>query len=90
MAFKISARNSYLYLGGIFSIKLAFWWHLVWPDKIRKCTKLFTNNNKERKLISTNILKYISIIVNYYAVLTVFLIMSPTDYPFPVLLCWET
>ena len=44
------------------------------------------NDNKKEELISINVFEYISIILTYCADLTVFLTMSPTDDPYPVLL----
>ena len=46
----------------------------------------YLNNNKNGKLISINVLEYISIIINYCAALMAFLTSGPTDDPFPVLL----
>ena len=86
MAFAHSAGDSCLNRDGGFSIKLIFWWHILWPDKIQKRTKLSMNDNKNGKLISINVLKYVSIIINYCADLTVFLTSSPTGGPYPVLL----
>ena len=42
--------------GGGFSIKLRFWWHLLWPEKVYKRMKVFAKNNKKGRLISINVL----------------------------------
>ena len=72
--------------GGGFSIKLKFWWHLLWPQKVYRRTKVFVENNSKGKLISINVLEFVSVVVNYCVSLTALLLDTPTDDPHPVLL----
>ena len=72
--------------GGGFSIKPRFWWDLLQPEKVYKRTKVFVKDNKKGRLISINILEFVSIIVNYCASLTALGLDSLTDDPHPILL----
>lgn len=85
--FAVAAGDSCLFGGGGFSTKLRFFWHLTWPEWVRKRTKLYLPNNKKGDLISINVLEFIAIIINYVATLTV-LQLEPhvTEDPYPVLL----
>ena len=59
--------DSSLDAAGGFSTDLKFFWHLLWPDEIRKKTlKYFDIRIKEKeKLISINLLEFVVVIVNY-------------------------
>ena len=46
-----------LFGGGGFSVELKFWWHLEWPQKIQKNTKLLLHDNSSGKFISINVLE---------------------------------
>jgi hypothetical protein len=75
--------NSSLEGAGGFSISLGFWWHIRFPDEIVKRTLLF----QDVPLISINVLKYVTVIINYIAALHVLQTMPDiTDDPHPVLL----
>ena len=47
MAFANSVGDNCIYGGGGFSIKLTFWWHLIWPDKIQKRTSYSSTTTKK-------------------------------------------
>ena len=74
--------NSSLEGAGGFPIKLGFWWHIQFPDKIIQCTLLF----QDAPLVSINVLKYVTVIINYIAALHVLRTTNVTDDPHPVLL----
>jgi hypothetical protein len=80
-----SAGDSCCFGGGGWSLGLRFWWHLTWPLKILKRTKLYIENNKKGRLISINVLEFISVIINYAAAFTA-LQLDGCDDPHPVLL----
>ena len=75
-----------LYGGGGFSIKLRFWWHLTWPQKITRKTKLFLKDDSNRDFVSINILEFVTIIINFAAALTALQEDGHPDDPHPVLL----
>ena len=84
-AYAVAAGDSCCFGGGGFSLGFRFWWHLTWPQKILKRTKLYVENNKKGKLISINVLEFISIIINYAAAFTALKLDGCVD-PHPVLL----
>ena len=63
----IAWGDSSLDAAGGFSTDLKFYWHLLWPEEIKKKTlKYFDIRIKEKeKLISINLLEYAVVIVNY-------------------------
>jgi hypothetical protein len=54
---------------GDWSVGLTFWWHLVYPQKVLDQAVL--PNDKTGKLISTNILKMVCVIINMAAAIFV-------------------
>jgi hypothetical protein len=78
--------SSLLSCGG-YSTDLRVWWYLPFPDKIVQRTLLHLKNNMDKTFISINCLKYVTIIINYCASLTVFLESNITDDPHLVVLC---
>ena len=73
--------------GGVcFSIKLCFWWHLLKPQKLYCRKKVFVKNNSKGRLISINVLEFVSIIVNYCASLLALELDNPTNDPHPILM----
>ena len=84
--YAIALGDACLYGGGGFCIKLQFWWHLSWPDKIIKKTKLHLVDNSNGDFVSINVLEFLTIIINYAAALTALLADGHDSDPFPVLL----
>ena len=50
---------------GGYSIELGFWWHIDFPTEVKQCTLLFKPDNKDGKLISINVLEFVTVIINY-------------------------
>ena len=71
---------------GGYSIDLGFWWHIDFPDKVKHHTLLFKSNNKDGKLISINVLKFVTAIINYCASIHVITTTNITNDPHPVLI----
>ena len=84
--FATAAGDASLHGGGGFCLALRFWWHLSWPKRVKRQTKLFINDNSSGKLVSINILEYLVVIVNFCAALTIYHTEAPTADPHPVLL----
>ena len=71
---------------GGYSIELGFWWHIDFPKEGKQRTLLFKSNNKDGMLIPINILKFVTVIINYCASLHVITTTNFTKGPHPVLL----
>ena len=71
---------------GGYSLKLGFWWHIDFPEEIKRQTILIKTDNNDGTLISINILEFVTVIVNYIASLHVITTSDFTDDPHPVLL----
>ena len=71
---------------GGYSIKLRLWYYVSIRKKAIPCTLKHLKNNKDKNLISINVLKFASVIINYCAALTVVATEHITDNPHPVLL----
>jgi hypothetical protein len=71
---------------GGYSIELGFWWHIDFPKEIKQCTLLFKSDNKDGTLISINVIKFVTVVINYCASLHVITSTNFTDDPHPVLL----
>ena len=84
--FATTVGDSCLEGAGGYSIALGFWWHLEFPEEIKRRTLLFKKNNDDGGLISINVLEFITVIINYCAALHVFQTRHVTDDPNPVLL----
>ena len=84
--FTIAAGDASLHGGGGFCLTLRFWWHLSWPKRVKRRTKLFIEDNSSGKLVSINVLEYLVVIVNFCAALTIYRTEAPTADPHPVLL----
>ena len=79
-------RTSSLDGAGGYSIGLKFWWHIKFPKEVKLCTLLHRKDNKDEKLVSINVLKFVMVIVNYIASLHVISTTSIINDPYPVLL----
>jgi hypothetical protein len=71
---------------GGYSTLLGYWWHIPFPDEVKQRTLLHKKDNKDGRLISINVLEFVTIIINYYALLHVVTTMSASNDPYPVLL----
>jgi hypothetical protein len=67
-------------------LSLGFWWHLPFLEEVKLRTLLHKRDNAGSLLISINVLKFVSIIINYCAALHMVLSKNPTNDPYPVLL----
>jgi len=59
--------DSSLIAAGGYSLHLKFWWHLEWPKEVQARNIREIKRDKKGKLISINILEYITVILNYAA-----------------------
>ncbi len=82
----ITFGNRCLDGAGGYSLSLGFWWHLPIFHDIIMQTLLHKCDNLDGRLISINILEFITVIINYYAALHVILTSKVTDNPHRVLL----
>ena len=71
---------------GGYSVDMGFWWHIKFPDKIVQRTLLHNKNNKDGKLISINVLEYVTVIIDYCASLETIRTTSFTPDLHPVVL----
>jgi hypothetical protein len=69
--FATTIGDSLLQGAGGFSVTLGFWWHICFPDKVVWCTLRFKTSNNDGMLVSINVLKFVMVIINYYAALHV-------------------
>eukprot|EP00957_Ditylum_brightwellii_P012036 909237-Ditylum_brightwellii.AAC.1 len=63
----VADGDSSLFAAASFSTKLQFWWHLEWPEEVQARNINEMKRDKDRKLISINVLEYITVILNYVA-----------------------
>ena len=71
---------------GGYSIELGFWWHIDFPEEVKRRTLLFKSDNEDGTLVSINVLKFVTVIINYLASVHVITTTNFTDDPHPVLL----
>jgi len=81
-----SFGDSCLEGAGGYCISLGFWWHIPFPEVVIQRTLKYKKDNKDGLLISINVLEFITVIMNYCAVLHFVTTTSATDDPYPVLL----
>ena len=72
--------------GGGYSIKLKLWYFVSFPKDVVLRTLKHLKNNKDKNLISINVLEFVIVIINYCAAWTVVAAGQVTDDPHPVLL----
>jgi hypothetical protein len=65
---------------------LGSWWHIPFPDEVKQRTLLHKKDNKDSRLISINVLEFVTVIKNYCVSLHVVTTMSASNDPYPVLL----
>ncbi len=71
---------------GGYSISLIYWWHLLFPKEVIQRTIIHKQDNKDGLLISINVLKSVTVVINYCAPMHVFMTKNITHNPHPVLL----
>jgi hypothetical protein len=67
-------------------ISLGYWWHLPFPEEGIQQTLMHKKDNKDGQLILINVLKFVTVIINYCASLHMFMTRSIKTDPHPVLL----
>ena len=72
--------------GGDNSIKLKLWYFVSFPKDVVLRTLKHLKNNKDKNLISINVLEFVIVIMNYCAAWTVVVAGQVTADPHPVLL----
>jgi hypothetical protein len=82
----ITFGDSCLKGAGGYSPFLGFWWHLPFPEEVKLRMLLHKRDNTDGLLISINVLKFVTVIINYCAILHIVLSTNPTNNPYPVLL----
>jgi hypothetical protein len=82
----ITFGDSCLKGAGGYSLSLGFLWHLPFPEEVKLQTLLHKRDNADGLHISINILKFVTVIINYCAALHIVLSTNPTNNPYPVLL----
>jgi hypothetical protein len=50
---------------GEYSLFLGFWWHLPFPEEVKLRTLLHKQDNADGRLISFNVLEFVTVIINY-------------------------
>jgi hypothetical protein len=81
-----SFGDSCLEGAGGYSTLLGYWWHIPFPEEVKQRTLLHKKDNKDGHLISINVLEFVTVIINYCALLHVVTITSASNDPYPVLL----
>ncbi len=84
--FAIAYGDACLHGAGGYSISLGFWWHLSFPEEVTNRTLLHLQDNPDNGLISINVLEFVTVILNYCAILEVVKTTQVTDDPHPVVL----
>jgi hypothetical protein len=79
--------DSSLVACGGYSITYGFWWHLSFPKEVVKPTLLHLKDNSDETFISINCLEYVTIILNYCALIVTFATRKINNNPHPVILC---
>jgi hypothetical protein len=71
---------------GGYSILLGFWWHIPFPKAVKQRTLLRKQDNKDGLLILINVLQFVTVIINYCAMLHIVTMTSATNDLYPGLL----
>jgi len=82
----IQYGDSCLEGAGGYSLKLRYWWHLEFPSQVVLQTLIHKQNNDDGKLISINVLEFLTVIINYAAAYTALTQDPVEDDPNPVVL----
>ncbi len=81
-----SFGDSCLEGAGGYSIPLGYWWRIPFPKEIMQRTLLHKKDNIDGRLISINVLEFVTVIINYCASLHVVTMTSAINNPHSVLL----
>ena len=84
--FATTFGNTCLDARGGYSIKIKFWWHIQVPDKIVRLALRHLSDNRDKNLISINVLEFVIKVVNYCGALLLITTKRFTSDPRPVLL----
>jgi hypothetical protein len=84
--FATTVGDSLLEGAGGFSVTLGFWWHIRFLDEVVWRTLRFKTSNNNGMLVSSNVLEFVTVIINYCAALHVVWTSPVTDNPHPVIL----
>jgi hypothetical protein len=71
---------------GGYSLSLGFWWHLPFSEEVKLRMLLHKWDNADGQLISINVLKFVTVIIDYCAALHMVLSTNLTNHPYQVLL----
>ncbi len=71
---------------GGYLISLGYWWCLPFQEEAIQRTLMHRKDNKDGQLILINVLKFVTVIINYCSSLHMFMTRSITNNPHPVLL----
>ena len=72
-------------MGG-YSLTFKYWWHIPVPEEVQQRTLLYKTNNEDGRLISINVLEFVTVIINYMVAMHVVTTTDITHDPYPVLL----
>ncbi len=86
MPFATTIRDNLLEGAGGFPITLGFCWHICFPDEVVQRTLRFRSNNNDGMLMLINVLKFVTVIINYCAALHVVWTSPITDDAHPLIL----
>jgi hypothetical protein len=78
--------DSCLQGAGGYLISLGHWWHLPFPEEVIQQTLIQKKDNRDGLLILIKVLEFVTVIINYYVSLHVFMTRSITNHPHHVLL----
>ncbi len=81
-----SFGDSCLEGAGGYSTLLGYWWHIPFPDEVKQRTLHHEKDNKDGRLISINVLEFVTVIINYCASLHVVTTTSASNDLYPVFL----
>lgn len=65
---------------------LKFWWHIEFPEEIKRQMLLYRKDKEDYTLISIKVLEFVAVIINYCATLNMTSTTSRTTDPHPVVL----
>jgi hypothetical protein len=71
---------------GGYSILIGFWGHIPFPKAVKQRTLLHKQDNKDGLLILINVLKFVTVIINYCATLHIVMSTLATNDLYPFLL----
>jgi hypothetical protein len=75
----ITFGDSCLEGAGGYSLSLGFWWHLPFLEEVKLQMLLHKRDNADGLLISINVLKFVTVIINYCAALHIVLNKNPMN-----------